>query len=84
MNRIQGFGIALRHFRKAQGFTQEALAEKATLHVNSVSLIERGLVPPALDTICAFADALGVPASDLVLEMERQMSGAKAKSSQKA
>ena len=47
-----------------------ALAEKADLHVNSISFIERGMVPPALDTICALADALGVTVTSLVAAME--------------
>ncbi|WP_036771870.1 helix-turn-helix domain-containing protein [Polaromonas glacialis] len=70
MNRIAAFGQAVRNCRKAQGLSQEALAEKADLHTNYVSLVERGLSAPALDTICALADALGLSVSDLALQME--------------
>jgi transcriptional regulator with XRE-family HTH domain len=70
MNRIKEFGVAVRKRRSARGFTQEQLAELANLHVNSISFVERGLVPPALDTICLIADALGVKVSDLVYDME--------------
>ena len=71
MNRISAFGGAIRTLRKAQGLTQELLAEKTDLHVNYVSLVERGLSAPALDTICAFADALGMKVSELAVEMEK-------------
>ena len=70
MNRIKEFGGAVRKRRLARGFTQEQLAELANLHVNSISFVERGLVPPALDTICLIADALGVKVSELVYDME--------------
>lgn len=75
MNRIKEFGSAVRKRRLARGFTQEQLAELANLHVNSISFVERGLVPPALDTICLIADALGVKASDLVIDMENSAQG---------
>ena len=51
--------------------SQEALAEKANLHTNYISLVERGLSAPALDTICALADALEVTVSALTAEMEK-------------
>ena len=70
MNRIAEFGKVVRAARRARGLTQELLAEKANLHVNSISFLERGLTPPALDTICAIADALGVKVSLLMAQME--------------
>jgi transcriptional regulator with XRE-family HTH domain len=75
MNRIKEFGRAVKSLRLAHGLTQEALAEKTNLHVNSISFIERGINPPALDTICAIADALGVAASELLKEMEVRAGG---------
>jgi transcriptional regulator with XRE-family HTH domain len=71
MNRISGFGEAVRSLRREHGLSQEALAEKANLHTNYISLVERGLSAPALDTICALADALGVTVSTLAVEMEK-------------
>ena len=71
MNRTTAFGKAIRTLRKAQGLTQELLAEKADLHVNNISFVERGLSAPTLDTICALADALGLTVSELVVEMEK-------------
>lgn len=70
MKRIKEFGEGVRRLRKARGLTQLALAEKAGVHLNSISLIERGLIPPALDTICSIADALDVRVSELMKEME--------------
>lgn len=70
MNRIAEFGKVVRAARRERGLTQELLAEKANLHVNSISFLERGLTPPALDTICAIADALEVSVSSLMTQME--------------
>ena len=72
MNRVEEFGKAVKRARLERGMTQEQLAEKADLHVNSISFIERGMVPPALDTICALADALGGTVTELVAEMEKR------------
>jgi transcriptional regulator with XRE-family HTH domain len=72
MNRIRGFGAAVKDLRLQRGMTQELLAEKADLHVNFVSLIERGLTSPALDTICLIADALEISVSELALQMDEE------------
>ena len=40
------FGRRLRMLRKQQGFTQEQLAEKTELTIESISNIERGLFGP--------------------------------------
>ncbi|QPS42835.1 helix-turn-helix transcriptional regulator [Burkholderia humptydooensis] len=66
MDRIAAFGEAVRKVRLAKGFTQEALAEKANLHRNFVSLIERGQSKIALDSLFALADALDIAASELL------------------
>lgn len=71
MNRTTAFGKAIRTLRKAKGLTQELLAERAGLHVNNISFVERGLSAPTLDTICALADALGLTVSEFAVEMER-------------
>lgn len=71
MDRVQAFGLAVRKARQRAGFSQEALAERAGLHRNWISLVERGLHPAALDSVFAMADALGVSAAALVEEAER-------------
>lgn len=70
LDRIFYFGLAVRKLRKARGFTQAELARKARLSATHVSRIERGLSPPALDTVFALADALRAKPSVLMLEVE--------------
>lgn len=72
MNRVQAFGLAMRRARLHAGLSQEALAEKAGLHRNWISLVERGVHPAALDSIFAIADALGVSASALIRQAESE------------
>lgn len=72
MNRVEAFGLAVREARLSAGLSQEALAEKAGLHRNWISLIERGINPPALDSIFLVADALGTSAAVLLGAAERR------------
>lgn len=73
MERVRAFGRALREARLHAGLSQEALAERADLHRNWVSMIERGKHAPALDSIFALADALGIEAAKLVEQAERNV-----------
>lgn len=73
--RIAAFGHVVREARLAQGLSQEQLAERAHLHRNFISLIERGQSKIALDSLFAIADALGVSASKLLNDTERTASG---------
>ena len=58
------FGARVRALREAQGFSQEAFAEKCHLHRTYVGGIERGERNPSLKNVAALAAALGVsPAS---------------------
>ena len=52
--------------REAKKLTQVALAKKAKLSVSYVSMLERGLRAPPLETLEALAKALGVPPLDLL------------------
>jgi transcriptional regulator with XRE-family HTH domain len=45
------FGARLRHFREAQGLTQEALARGASLSAKFVSRIENGRTNPSIDVV---------------------------------
>lgn len=60
------FGAALRALREARGFTQEGLAERADLHTNYVSSVERGERNLSLFNIARLAHALEIGASDLL------------------
>jgi transcriptional regulator with XRE-family HTH domain len=59
-------GEALRAARKAAGFSQEKLAEKADLSTVFISQIERAVESPSLDNLVKIARALGVGVRDLV------------------
>jgi len=54
------FGRKLKELRVRRGLTQEELAEKANLHRNYVSDVERGTRNISLVNIIALAKALGV------------------------
>jgi predicted ATPase/DNA-binding XRE family transcriptional regulator len=59
------FGALLRRFRLARAVSQETLAERARLSVQSVSSLERGARrAPYRHTVNALADALGLAAEE--------------------
>lgn len=70
MDRIVALGQIVRKARRAALLSQEKLAEKANLHRNFISLIERGESKIAIDSLFAIADALKVPASKLLSDAE--------------
>lgn len=59
---------ALRDERKRQGLSMERLAEKAGLSTSMVSLFERDLRNPTLDTLLRLADVLKVDLGKLIQE----------------
>jgi transcriptional regulator with XRE-family HTH domain len=60
------FGGNLREQRRRSGLSQERLADLAGVDRTEVSLLERGLRVPRLDTIVKLARALGVPLAGLL------------------
>jgi transcriptional regulator with XRE-family HTH domain len=64
------FGEAVRALRHEAGLTQEQLADRSGLHVTYIAGIETGRRNPSLKSIVAFADGLGVAASELLRRME--------------
>ena len=64
------FGTALRRRRRALGMTQEGLAEAAGLSSKFVAHLERAERQPSLWSLLRLGRALGVPASELVDEVE--------------
>jgi transcriptional regulator with XRE-family HTH domain len=62
----EAFGAVLRDCRKKLGLSQEALAGIADVDRTYVSLLERGLRQPTLETLFKLASALSVSAATLV------------------
>lgn len=74
------FGSLIRKRRKANGLSQEALAERADIHHTHVGLIERGQRNASLDVADRVARALGLPLSALIAEAEKHRGGPSASS----
>lgn len=66
------FGAALRRVRLAAGLTQEQLGLESGVQRNFISLIETGQNQPTIGTIAKLARALGMRASELVAEAEKE------------
>ncbi len=64
------FGRVLRRRRESSGLSQEALAERAGLHRNSVGLMERGQRTPTLIVLEQLAGALGCSMAELIGAVE--------------
>lgn len=62
-------GQRIKAAREAQGLTQETLAEFADISPNHMSVIERGIKSPNLDTFIAIANALGVSGDSLLQDV---------------
>ena len=65
----------LREERERQGLSGKALAAKAGLNQSTMSLMDRGLRHPTLDTLWRLAEALGVAAGEILLQAEREVAG---------
>lgn len=60
------FGDRVKELRLQTNLSQEAFADKCGFARSYMSRIERGKANPSLDAIEVFAEALGVPESDLL------------------
>ena len=69
----QAFGEVLREARASRGMSQEQLAFACGRHRTFISLLERGHNSPTLRTLFTIADALEMPASDLIVGVEEQL-----------
>jgi transcriptional regulator with XRE-family HTH domain len=65
------FGRVIRELRTEQGISQEELGNRTGLHRNHVGQVERGELSPTLTSVDVLAEALGLPASELVARAER-------------
>lgn len=73
INTAASFGRVLRHLRGQAHLSQERLAHECGLTPNYISLLERGLRTPTLDTVWAVCTRLGVHPSELVAQVEADM-----------
>ena len=63
-------GQALARFRRDAGITQEKLAEIAGLERGYISLIERGLRMPTVDTVFRLCRGLDTRPSEMIRAVE--------------
>jgi transcriptional regulator with XRE-family HTH domain len=70
--RHRAFGAAIRSLRDERKLTQEALADLCGLTTKYVGDAERGERNISLRALWQLSDGLGVPASELLREAERQ------------
>jgi transcriptional regulator with XRE-family HTH domain len=61
-------GYAIRTQRKKCGMTLVDLAEKTDFSISYISQIERNLLTPSIATLRKLAEALGIPAGQLMLK----------------
>ena len=64
------FGIILNKYRKGAKLSQSQLADLAGVDRTYISLMERGLRHPTISMLFKISKALGVPPSQLILELE--------------
>jgi transcriptional regulator with XRE-family HTH domain len=57
--------LQLRQLRREKGWSQEKLAEKASMHRTYLAGIERSLRNPSLENLIKLANALGVTLPEL-------------------
>jgi transcriptional regulator with XRE-family HTH domain len=62
----RSLGERIRALRKLQGLTQEALAERAELHVTYISGLENGSRNPSLTALASLAKGFGLSLAELM------------------
>ena len=73
MKKYPEFGPVLRRLRFARGLSQEALAERAGMASHAhLCRLESGRKQPTVEMLFRLADALEIPASTIIAEMEER------------
>ena len=67
------FGHVLRRIRDAQDISQETLAFESGVSRSFLARLETGLQQPTLRTVFKLAHGLGMSASALIAEVEREL-----------
>jgi len=68
----ESFGNLLRKLRKEANLSQEQLAEQSNLDRTYISLLERGLRQPTLNSLFSISNALGIKPHVIIEELENQ------------
>jgi len=71
------FGKILRNFRLQKNLSQESLSFDAKLSRAFISLLERGLRSPTLDTIYLLAQALDVSDTEIFNALSKELENAR-------
>ena len=66
---LKAIGSRIKAAREKKGLTQEAFSEIVELSPMHMSVIERGVKPTRLDTFIRIANALDVPADELLQDV---------------
>lgn len=61
-------GARIRYYRTQSGLTQEELADEANISRSLIGFIERGDKAPSMDSFINIANALRVPADELLVD----------------
>ncbi len=73
----KAFGEVLRELRVEKKLTQERLAYWTGTERSHISDFERAVKGPTLDTVMRLAQAIGIPAWDIVERVEQKLLGRK-------
>ena len=73
MNAEKILGQILQEIRQERGLSQEQLGFESGYHRTYISLLERGMKSPSLNTILRLSMALKVPASEILRGVEARM-----------
>lgn len=71
------FGEVLQELRLQQSLTQDQMAERAGTERSHISALERAEKGPALATIFSLADALNIPAGELIGLVDKRLNRTK-------
>ncbi|HSX52216.1 MAG TPA: helix-turn-helix transcriptional regulator [Cellvibrio sp.] len=66
------FGRVVKQLREEHRYSQEVLADRASLNRTYLGEVERGVAVPSLATVAKIATALNLSAAELVARSERQ------------
>ncbi|MGF7145492.1 transcriptional regulator with XRE-family HTH domain [Anaerotaenia torta] len=66
---LKAIGQRIKQAREAKGLTQEQLAEKVALSASHISVIERGIKAPKLETLVEILNILKVDANFILTDV---------------